>query len=94
MLSFFLPVCCCVPKAANAIPEFRQRILEGKTIIPVSMLRHHTDVYKRQGMYPLTYQICIFMLLSVLRYPILKDKLFKSFIFSFLCPQTSAFPAQ
>ena len=40
----FLPVCCCVPKAATAIPEFKQRIPEGKTIIPVSMLRHHALV--------------------------------------------------
>ncbi|WP_180998161.1 hypothetical protein [Eisenbergiella massiliensis] len=33
-----------MPKAANAIPEFKQRIPEGKTIIPVSMLRHHALV--------------------------------------------------
>lgn len=31
-LPFFLTVCYCVSKAANGVPEFRQRILENKII--------------------------------------------------------------
>ena len=31
-LPFFLTVCCCVDRAANSVPEFRQRIKDGGII--------------------------------------------------------------
>ena len=31
-LPFFLTFCYCVSKAANAVPEFRQRIMDGRII--------------------------------------------------------------
>lgn len=41
-LPFFLTFCYCVSKAANAVPEFRQRILEGKIIEFDSCRTSHT----------------------------------------------------
>lgn len=41
-LPFFLTVCYCVSKAANAVPEFRQRILEEKIIEFDSCRTSHT----------------------------------------------------
>ena len=41
-LPFFLTFCYCVSKAANGIPELRQRIVEGKIVEYVSCRTSHT----------------------------------------------------
>ena len=54
-LPFFLTICYCVSRAANAVPEFRQRIANGGIIEYENCRTSHTavsythlDVYKRQ----------------------------------------------